>query len=161
MAFSSTPNSIRKIYGNLMFLPTSTSLSLALNKWWVVHFHISLQRCAYFLIPFQMTDLEKKIISEANRESKIIACRFPLPNLKPSRVIGEGIDTVWLYNLKDASRWSVIKLSILVAASLLLHFIVKKIMNKYLLIKKHAYGWFGLCSFWMNRFIIKFDVEIK
>lgn len=48
-----------------------------------------------------MTDLEKKLLSEANSESKIIACRFPLPNIKPTRIIGEGIDTVWLYDLKN------------------------------------------------------------
>lgn len=47
-----------------------------------------------------MTDLEKKLLTEANKEAKIIACRFPLPNVKPSRVIGEGIDSVWLYKLK-------------------------------------------------------------
>lgn len=53
-----------------------------------------------YKIPFQMMDLEKKLLSEANEEAKIIACRFPLPNLKPIRVIGDGIDTVWLYTLK-------------------------------------------------------------
>lgn len=47
-----------------------------------------------------MTDLEKKLLAEANEEVKIIACRFPLPNIEPTRVIGEGIDTVWLYTLK-------------------------------------------------------------
>lgn len=47
-----------------------------------------------------MNDLEKKLLSEANKEAKIVACRFPLPNLKPIRVVGDGIDTVWLYTLK-------------------------------------------------------------
>lgn len=51
-------------------------------------------------ISSQMTDLEKKLLAEANKDAKIIACRFPLPNLKPIRVIGDGIDTVWLYTLK-------------------------------------------------------------
>lgn len=47
-----------------------------------------------------MADLEKKLLTEANAEAKIIACRFPFPNVKPTRVIGKGIDTVWLYKLK-------------------------------------------------------------
>lgn len=51
-------------------------------------------------LPSQMTDLEKKLLREANKDAKIVACRFPLPNLKPIRVIGDGIDTVWLYSLK-------------------------------------------------------------
>lgn len=50
-----------------------------------------------------MADLEKKLVAEANKESQVIACRFPLPNLKPTRVIGEGIDTVWLYDMKTRS----------------------------------------------------------
>lgn len=53
-----------------------------------------------FQISSQMTDLEKKLLREANKDAKIIACRFPLPNLEPIRVIGGGIDTVWLYSLK-------------------------------------------------------------
>lgn len=51
-----------------------------------------------------MMDLEKKLLSEASIESQVIACRFPLPNLKPTRIIGGGIDTVWLYDLKTSSR---------------------------------------------------------
>lgn len=54
----------------------------------------------YFPLSSQMSDLEKKLLSEANKDAKIVACRFPLPNLKPIRVIGDGIDTVWLYTLK-------------------------------------------------------------
>lgn len=47
-----------------------------------------------------MTDLEKKLLSEANKDVKIIACRFPLPNVQPIRIVGDGIDRVWLYTLK-------------------------------------------------------------
>lgn len=46
-----------------------------------------------------MNDLEKKIINEANSNSRIIACRFPLPNMKPNKAVGTGIDTVWLYEM--------------------------------------------------------------
>lgn len=47
-----------------------------------------------------MNDLEEKLVLEANEESKIIACRFPLPNLVAKKIVGEGIDTVWLYEMK-------------------------------------------------------------
>lgn len=46
-----------------------------------------------------MTDLEHKISKEVRQGSKIIACRFPLPNLVPDKIIGSGVDTVWLYNM--------------------------------------------------------------
>lgn len=45
-----------------------------------------------------MKDLETKLIAEAPN-SKVIACRFPLPNLKPLKTIDEGVNTVWFYDL--------------------------------------------------------------
>lgn len=44
-----------------------------------------------------MADLEKKLIKECHFDCNIVACRFPLPNLKPIKTIGSGIDTVWVY----------------------------------------------------------------
>lgn len=52
---------------------------------------------------FQMAELEKKLQMEMKDDSQIIVCRFPLPNLKASRIIGGGVDTVWVYNIKKAS----------------------------------------------------------
>lgn len=53
-----------------------------------------------FGVESMMSDLERKLINEASIDTKIIACRFPLPNLKVKTSIGKGIDTVWLYELK-------------------------------------------------------------
>ncbi|CAG9830982.1 unnamed protein product [Diabrotica balteata] len=53
-----------------------------------------------FGVEQMMNDLEKKFIKECNSNCKIIACRFPLPNLTPIKTIGYGIDTVWVYSLK-------------------------------------------------------------
>lgn len=53
-----------------------------------------------FKFDFQMHELEKKLLVEASADSKIVACRFPLPNLQADKIIGGGIDTVWLYNIK-------------------------------------------------------------
>ncbi|XP_017781383.1 PREDICTED: protein FAM173B [Nicrophorus vespilloides] len=52
-----------------------------------------------FGVEQMMADLEKKFIAECKSDCKIIACRFPLPNLKPIRTVGEGVDTVWLYEM--------------------------------------------------------------
>lgn len=49
-----------------------------------------------------MEALETKLIKEINiADSKIIVCRFPLPNLEATSVIGGGVDTVWVYDLRN------------------------------------------------------------
>ncbi|CAH1956628.1 unnamed protein product [Acanthoscelides obtectus] len=55
-----------------------------------------------FGVEQMMGDLEKKILKECKSDCKIIACRFPLPNMVPSTVIGHGIDTVWVYDCKKS-----------------------------------------------------------
>ncbi|XP_017480886.1 PREDICTED: protein FAM173B [Rhagoletis zephyria] len=52
-----------------------------------------------FGVEQMMKDLESKLIAESKENAKIIACRFPLPGLQPKSVVGDGIDTVWFYNL--------------------------------------------------------------
>jgi len=44
-----------------------------------------------------MEKLEIKFAQEVNDDTRIVACRFPLPNWEPVQTIGSGIDTVWLY----------------------------------------------------------------
>ena len=46
-----------------------------------------------------MCELEQKFLKELNQDSCIVACRFPLPNLKPVKTVGVGIDTVWVYKI--------------------------------------------------------------
>nr|CAH7756221.1 unnamed protein product [Callosobruchus chinensis] len=55
-----------------------------------------------FGVEQMMGDLEKKILKECKSDCNIIACRFPLPNMVPSKVIGHGIDTVWVYDCKKS-----------------------------------------------------------
>ncbi|XP_015112761.1 protein N-lysine methyltransferase FAM173B [Diachasma alloeum] len=50
-----------------------------------------------FGVPQMMEEIERKFIAELKNDSAIIACRFPLPNLKPIQTIGQGVDTVWIY----------------------------------------------------------------
>uniref|UniRef100_A0A1B0G5X6 Uncharacterized protein n=1 Tax=Glossina morsitans morsitans TaxID=37546 RepID=A0A1B0G5X6_GLOMM len=53
-----------------------------------------------FGVEQMMDQLENKLILEAPH-SKVIACRFPLPNLKPVKSIDAGVNTVWFYNLSE------------------------------------------------------------
>lgn len=46
-----------------------------------------------------MEDLEKKFNEELCEDSHIIACRFPLPNMRIIMTIGHGVDTVWVYKI--------------------------------------------------------------
>lgn len=48
-----------------------------------------------------MEELEEKFRTELREDSRIVACRFPLPNLKPLKTIGEGVDTVWVYAISS------------------------------------------------------------
>ncbi|GLV36983.1 uncharacterized protein CBL_02184 [Carabus blaptoides fortunei] len=52
-----------------------------------------------FGVEQMMADLEKKILVECRQDCTIVACRFKLPTLVPSRTVGSGIDTVWVYTL--------------------------------------------------------------
>jgi len=56
-----------------------------------------------FGVEQMMQDLEKKILNECKDSCNIIACRFPLPNLQPRRIIGLGVDTVWVYDLSEVT----------------------------------------------------------
>lgn len=47
-----------------------------------------------------MEELERKFLNELQKGTCIVACRFPLTKLKPIRTIGNGIDTVWVYEIK-------------------------------------------------------------
>lgn len=47
-----------------------------------------------------MPDLEQKLQNELKDDSVIVACRFPFPNLEPSWIKEEGIDSIWVYRMK-------------------------------------------------------------
>lgn len=44
-----------------------------------------------------MPKLQEKFQEEMKGDAQVLACRFPLPDWKPTEVIDEGIDSVWLY----------------------------------------------------------------
>ncbi|XP_064517185.1 ATP synthase subunit C lysine N-methyltransferase isoform X2 [Pseudopipra pipra] len=57
-----------------------------------------------FGVPQMMPQLEKKLEEELECNARIIACRFPFPCWIPDHTTGEGIDTVWAYDLKRYRR---------------------------------------------------------
>ncbi|XP_075152505.1 ATP synthase subunit C lysine N-methyltransferase [Haematobia irritans] len=56
-----------------------------------------------FGVEQMMKDLEAKLIAEVPN-SKVIACRFPLPTLEPLKVIDEGVNSVWFYDLSKIQQ---------------------------------------------------------
>lgn len=48
-------------------------------------------------VPQMMPQLEKKL--ELENDARVIACRLPFPHWTPDHVTGEGIDTVWAYDV--------------------------------------------------------------
>ncbi|XP_046753897.1 ATP synthase subunit C lysine N-methyltransferase isoform X1 [Diprion similis] len=57
-----------------------------------------------FGVQQMMDEVEEKFNSELKRDSLIIACRFPLPNLEPVAILGHGVDTVWVYKSAASSK---------------------------------------------------------
>lgn len=47
-----------------------------------------------------MKDIETKFLNELKPDTKIIACRFPLPTLVPVKTIEAGVDSIWIYEIK-------------------------------------------------------------
>ncbi|KFQ38002.1 Protein FAM173B, partial [Mesitornis unicolor] len=68
---------------------------------WKVSFS-SYTNVVVFGVPQMMPQLEKKLKEELECNARIIACRFPFPYWIPDHTTGEGIDTVWAYDLKHS-----------------------------------------------------------
>ncbi|XP_076174189.1 ATP synthase subunit C lysine N-methyltransferase isoform X2 [Ptiloglossa arizonensis] len=52
-----------------------------------------------FGVDQMMQDIENKFVTELQKDCVIIACRFPLPNMNAMKIVGEGVDTVWIYKV--------------------------------------------------------------
>lgn len=51
-----------------------------------------------FGVAEMMPALKGKLTKEMSKESRVVACRFPIPDWEPLDSIDEGIDSVWLYS---------------------------------------------------------------
>ncbi|XP_076630776.1 ATP synthase subunit C lysine N-methyltransferase [Colletes latitarsis] len=52
-----------------------------------------------FGVDQMMEDIEKKFRTELQNNCIIVACRFPLPNMNALKIVGQGVDTVWIYKV--------------------------------------------------------------
>ncbi|KAL7647389.1 UNVERIFIED_CONTAM: hypothetical protein RMT77_000985 [Armadillidium vulgare] len=59
-----------------------------------------------FGVDEMMEDLQVKLKKELGENSCIVACRFPLPSWSPVATFGEGINTVWLYEMSGSKKIS-------------------------------------------------------
>ncbi|NXU56155.1 F173B methyltransferase, partial [Turnix velox] len=64
-----------------------------------------------FGVPQMMAELEKKLEEELDCNTRIIACRFPFPCWVPDHTTGEGIDTVWVYDVKHSRETKISKVT--------------------------------------------------
>lgn len=55
-----------------------------------------------FGVESMMEPLEKYLSDSGSKQQTIFACRFPFKNFKQLDVLGQGIDTVWVYKLRGA-----------------------------------------------------------
>ncbi|XP_056376703.1 ATP synthase subunit C lysine N-methyltransferase isoform X2 [Hyla sarda] len=60
-----------------------------------------------FGVPQMMPQLEKKLELELSHASRVIACRFPFPHWIPEHISGQGIDTVWVYDMMTLNKSSI------------------------------------------------------
>ncbi|OAD59212.1 hypothetical protein WN48_09478 [Eufriesea mexicana] len=52
-----------------------------------------------FGVDQMMKDVETKFVKELQEDCVIVTCRFPLPTMNAIKIIGEGVDTVWVYKI--------------------------------------------------------------
>eukprot|EP00041_Stephanoeca_diplocostata_P023515 m.579312 g.579312 ORF g.579312 m.579312 type:complete len:113 (+) comp22314_c1_seq18:1396-1734(+) len=52
-----------------------------------------------FGVAEMMDDLHVKLQESMQPGSRMIVCRFPIPDVEPDQIIGEGIDSVWIYDV--------------------------------------------------------------
>ncbi|XP_040287627.1 ATP synthase subunit C lysine N-methyltransferase isoform X3 [Bufo bufo] len=60
-----------------------------------------------FGVPEMMPKLEEKLKMELSLTARVIACRFPFPRWIPDHISGQGIDTVWVYDMKKLNESSI------------------------------------------------------
>ncbi|KAM5156792.1 ATP synthase subunit C lysine N-methyltransferase isoform 3-T3 [Mantella aurantiaca] len=70
---------------------------------WKVNFS-AYTNVVIFGVPQMMPQLEKKLQKELSDQARVVACRFPFPHWVPSHIFGEGVDTVWVYDLVTVNK---------------------------------------------------------
>ncbi|XP_054246877.1 adenine nucleotide translocase lysine N-methyltransferase [Indicator indicator] len=57
-----------------------------------------------FLAPSVKPPLARKLLAELPDEARVVAGRFPFPSWTPSSSLGQGLEQVWAYDMKEVRR---------------------------------------------------------
>ncbi|XP_053936528.1 adenine nucleotide translocase lysine N-methyltransferase isoform X1 [Cuculus canorus] len=57
-----------------------------------------------FLAPSVKPPLATKLLAELPDEARVVAGRFPFPFWTPTSTLGQGLDQVWAYDMKEVRR---------------------------------------------------------
>ncbi|NWH78548.1 F173A methyltransferase, partial [Piaya cayana] len=57
-----------------------------------------------FLAPSVKPPLAAKLLAELPDEARVVAGRFPFPSWTPTSTLGQGLDQVWAYDMRDVRR---------------------------------------------------------
>ncbi|NXY59524.1 F173A methyltransferase, partial [Callaeas wilsoni] len=57
-----------------------------------------------FLAPSVKPPLATKLLAELPDDARVVAGRFPFPSWSPSSTLGQGLEQVWAYDMKEVRR---------------------------------------------------------
>ncbi|XP_069665804.1 adenine nucleotide translocase lysine N-methyltransferase [Haliaeetus albicilla] len=57
-----------------------------------------------FLAPSVKPPLATKLLAELPDEARVVAGRFPFPSWTPASTLGQGLEQVWAYDMKEVRR---------------------------------------------------------
>ncbi|XP_064318231.1 adenine nucleotide translocase lysine N-methyltransferase isoform X2 [Phalacrocorax carbo] len=57
-----------------------------------------------FLAPSVKPPLAAKLLAELPDEARVVAGRFPFPSWTPTSTLGQGMEQVWAYDMKEVRR---------------------------------------------------------
>nr|XP_054499842.1 adenine nucleotide translocase lysine N-methyltransferase [Agelaius phoeniceus] len=57
-----------------------------------------------FLAPSVKPPLATKLLAELPDDARVVAGRYPFPSWSPSSTLGQGLDQVWAYDIKEVRR---------------------------------------------------------
>ncbi|XP_064246654.1 adenine nucleotide translocase lysine N-methyltransferase isoform X2 [Passer domesticus] len=57
-----------------------------------------------FLAPSVKPPLASKLLAELPDDARVVAGRYPFPSWSPSSTLGQGLDQVWAYDIKEVRR---------------------------------------------------------
>lgn len=85
--------------------PTSCAEKLPCCPWWHCHYGTFLKAAWPWLsLSPQKPPLAAKLLAELPDEARVVAGRFPFPSWTPTSTLGQGLEQVWAYDMKEVRR---------------------------------------------------------